>query len=214
MTKNFRKTRNIQRDLKSSDSEDDKRKVVGEKEKKWSLIKKLCQKIKDKLKINDFSEVNATYQELMKEIDRSKNLIEKDGYPSFYMKLIIQLIDHTNTFEGKSKLNVVNGKEFTKLKQKMKKVEKDFEEELEKFKNKKEESEKEEEKETEKPKKIKKPSFDAPDGDPEDDGDDDDEEEEKSKVSEIESDSEEDDKSPLDSTDPMIRRKYWMKKKP
>lgn len=41
--------------LESSDSENDKRKVVGEKEKKWSSIKKLCQRIKDKLKIHDFS---------------------------------------------------------------------------------------------------------------------------------------------------------------
>ena len=41
--------------LASSDSEDDKRKVVSEKDKKWNIIKKLCQRIKDKLKINDFS---------------------------------------------------------------------------------------------------------------------------------------------------------------
>ena len=129
INKNLRKTKNIQRDLESSDSED-KRKVLGEKEKKWAIIRKLCQKIKDKLKINDFSEVNANHQELMKEIERSKNLIEKDGYPSVYIKLVIQLIEFTTTFEGKSKLNVINGKEFTKLKQKMKKYEKDFEEEI------------------------------------------------------------------------------------
>lgn len=120
INKNLRKTKNVQRDLESSDS-DEKRKVVGEKEKKWMSMKKLCQKIKDKLRIDDYSQVNNNYQELTKELDRSKNLIEKEGYPSFYMKLVIQLIEHVNTFEGKSKLNVINGKEFTKLKQRMKK---------------------------------------------------------------------------------------------
>lgn len=66
--------------------------------------------IKDKLKINDFSEVFSAYQEVVKEIERSKNIINKEGYPSFYMKTIIKLIDDVKNFTGKSELNKINGK--------------------------------------------------------------------------------------------------------
>lgn len=51
------------------------------------------------------------------------------------MKTMILLIDTVNNFEGKKDLNAINGKEFAKLKQKLKKYEKDFEGEIEKFRN-------------------------------------------------------------------------------
>ena len=134
INKNQRQVRNLARDMSSSESDDDKRKVVGEKEKKWTIMRKLCQKIKDKLKINDFIEIFNLYQELLKEVDKAKKIISTEGYPSFYMKTIINLIEVVNTFEGKKTLNVVNSRSFTTLKQKLKKHEKEFEEEIEKFK--------------------------------------------------------------------------------
>jgi hypothetical protein len=64
---------------------------------------------------------------LLKEIDKAKKLLDQEPhYPSFLMNGLIGLIQFTNDFKEKDKLNVLNAKALATLKQKLRKFEKEF----------------------------------------------------------------------------------------
>lgn len=183
--KEMNRIRNVAREL-GSDSEEEKRVVRTEKDKKWLAMRTICNKIKDKMRIDDFTELLNQFLALLKEMEKSKKLLDQEPtYPSFLMNALLNLLRMTNEYTNKAKLNVLNAKALNTLKQKLRKFEKDFAKEIEKF-NAKPQEEKEESSSEE--------EFDS-------DEQNEDEEEE------------EDDTSPLDSDDPMVRRKYWLKKK-
>ena len=105
-----------------------------ENEKKWETFKKICKNIKSKSNTNDFTEVLNQFQELVKEIEKSDKLLKQDGYPRFLLSTIIELIEFVTGFTKKKELNVTNGKNYSKLKDRLKKFEKEITVELEKFK--------------------------------------------------------------------------------
>lgn len=92
------KIRNIAAELVSGGKRDDEggRKVLNEKDKKWEIMRTLSQKIKEKIKINDFVELLQLFQALQKELDKSIKIFEAEGYPSFLAKGVLSLIDHAN----------------------------------------------------------------------------------------------------------------------
>lgn len=113
-------------------------------------MRTICNKIKDKMRINDFIELLNQFQALLKEIEKSKKLLDQEPtYPSFLMNGLLNLLKLVNEFKDKDKLNVLNAKALNTLKQKIRKFEKEFAKEIEKFnaipKEEKEESSEEEE---------------------------------------------------------------------
>jgi excinuclease UvrABC helicase subunit UvrB len=70
-----------------------KRVVRTEKEKKWNIIKDLSNKINGALNNQDFEKVWAVLQDMLKEVEKSSKLIEKEGYPSFFLKCLKRVND-------------------------------------------------------------------------------------------------------------------------
>lgn len=143
------KIRNMAREI-GSDSEEEKRVVRTEKDKKWTAMRTICNKIKDKMRIEDFIELLNQFLALLKEIEKSKKLLEQEPtYPSFLMNALLNLLRLVTEYKDKEKLNVLNAKALNTLKQKMRKFEKEYAKEIEKFnaipKEEKEESSSEEE---------------------------------------------------------------------
>lgn len=70
-----------------------KRVVRTEKEKKWSAIKDLTVKIGTALNNEDFEKVWELLQELLKEKEKAVKLIDKEGYPSFFLRCLKRVKD-------------------------------------------------------------------------------------------------------------------------
>lgn len=93
-----------------------------------------CNKIKDKMRIDDFTQLLELFMSLLKDIEKSKKLLDQEpAYPSFLMNSLLNLQRLVNEYKDKGKLNVLNAKALATLKQKMKKFEKEYAKEIEKF---------------------------------------------------------------------------------
>ena len=86
-------------------------------------MKEVIEKINKKMNINDFVSLLQHYEELNKEFDKSKKILEKEGIPRFYIRVLVQIENCVTNFsaEDKKKLNQNNNKSFNTLKQKIKK---------------------------------------------------------------------------------------------
>lgn len=71
----------------------EKRVVRTEKDKKWNLIKDYTNKINVALNNQDFEKVWSLLQDLLKEVEKSSKLIEKEGYPSFFLRCLKRVND-------------------------------------------------------------------------------------------------------------------------
>jgi translation initiation factor 3 subunit C len=123
---------------------------------------------------------------LLKEVEKIAKLIEKEGYPHLFLRCLKKIKDEIAEVDGnaevKKKMKKHSNSAFSTMKQKFKKIYPDFEAAIEAELAKGEEESEESEEEV--------------DEDDEDDSEED----------------EEDDKALLSSPDPMVRRKYWLKR--
>jgi translation initiation factor 3 subunit C len=162
----------------------EKRVVRTEKDKKWNIFKDFTNKINNGLNNQDFEKVWNVLQDLLREIEKSAKLIEKEGYPSFFLRCLKRVHDEITEFnknaEARKKMKKHSSIAFNTMNQKMKKIYPDYEEQINQLLEKGEEEEEESEIEEE---------------------------------SSSESSSDEDDITLLESPDPMVRRRYWLKKK-
>ena len=98
----------------------------SEKDKKWNLIKEMAGRINKALNIRDFEKVWAELQKLLKEIEGASKLIEKEGYPSSFLKILKRVheeIEELNTdSEEKKKLKKHAATAFNTMRQKLKKI--------------------------------------------------------------------------------------------
>lgn len=162
----------------------EKRVVRTEKDKKWNLIKDITAKITSALNNQDFEKVWNQLQELLKEIEKAQKIIDKEGYPPLFLRCLKKINDEINEFN-----------ENAEAKKKMKKHSATA------FNTMKQ--------------KLKKiyPEFEQSINDLLAKGEEESEEEsEEIEESSDEESDEEDDKRLLESSDPMVRRKYWLKK--
>lgn len=91
------KVRNILAyDLESESEEEEKRVVRSEKEKRYGKLKEIIRKIQDKININDFFSISDLFEELNKELEKSKKVIAKEGIPKFYIKICFMLENLVN----------------------------------------------------------------------------------------------------------------------
>ena len=118
-----------------SSDEDEKRVVKSEKDKRFEAIREIIDKIKDKMKIKDFSAIHDLFDELNKQVEKAKKVIEKEGVPLFYIRICWVLENMLNNVSSEEKKNLksANNKAYNTLKHKVKKNNKQYETQLENF---------------------------------------------------------------------------------
>uniref|UniRef100_A0AAX7UUL9 Eukaryotic translation initiation factor 3 subunit C n=1 Tax=Astatotilapia calliptera TaxID=8154 RepID=A0AAX7UUL9_ASTCA len=139
--------------LLSDDEEDTKRVVRSAKDKRFEELTNLIKTIRNAMKIRDMSKCLEEFEQLCRAFLKSKNIVDKEGVPPFYIRLLADLEDYLNQLwedkEGKKKMNKNNAKALSTLRQKIRKYNRDFESEIAAYKENPQESADEEEEEKE-----------------------------------------------------------------
>ncbi|XP_058477675.1 eukaryotic translation initiation factor 3 subunit C [Solea solea] len=140
--------------LLSDDEEDTKRVVRSAKDKRFEELTNLIKTIRNAMKIRDMAKCLEEFEQLCRAFIKSKNIVDKEGVPAFYIRLLADLEDYLNQLwedkEGKKKMNKNNAKALSTLRQKIRKYNRDYETEIAAYKeNPQESADEEEEKEPE-----------------------------------------------------------------
>ncbi|XP_051522513.1 eukaryotic translation initiation factor 3 subunit C isoform X2 [Myxocyprinus asiaticus] len=135
--------------LLSDDEEDTKRVVRSAKDKRFEELTNLIKTIRNAMKIRDMSKCLEEFEQLCRAFLKSKTIVDKEGVPPFYIRLLADLEDYLNQLwedkEGKKKMNKNNAKALSTLRQKIRKYNRDFETEIASYKENPEQSAEEEE---------------------------------------------------------------------
>lgn len=118
----------------SDDEDDTKRVVKSAKDKRFDILQTTIKSMRNSMKINDIAKIQTEYENLSKEYDKAKNVVEKEGIPNFYIKCLADLEDYIQVqwedTDGRKKLSKLNAKALASLRQKLKKYNRDFEEKI------------------------------------------------------------------------------------
>uniref|UniRef100_A0A3Q3QHF1 Eukaryotic translation initiation factor 3 subunit C n=1 Tax=Monopterus albus TaxID=43700 RepID=A0A3Q3QHF1_MONAL len=124
--------------LLSDDEEDTKRIVRSAKDKRFEELTNLIKTIRNAMKIRDMAKCLEEFEQLCRAFLKSKNIVDKEGVPSFYIRLLADLEDYLNQLwddkEGKKKMNKNNAKALSTLRQKIRKYNRDYEAEIATYK--------------------------------------------------------------------------------
>ncbi|XP_051530931.1 eukaryotic translation initiation factor 3 subunit C-like isoform X1 [Myxocyprinus asiaticus] len=135
--------------LLSDDEEDTKRVVRSAKDKRFEELTNLIKTIRNAMKIRDMSKCLEEFEQLCRAFLKSKTIVDKEGVPQFYIRLLADLEEYVNQLwedkEGKKKMNKNNAKALSTLRQKIRKYNRDFEAEIASYKENPEQSADEEE---------------------------------------------------------------------
>jgi len=115
-----------------SDDEDDQKRVVrSAKDKRFEVLQTAIKNMRNSMKIHDIAKVLTEYENLTKGYEKAKTVVEKEGIPNFYIKILSDLEDYIQTqwedTDGRKKLSKLNAKALATLRQKLKKYNRDFE---------------------------------------------------------------------------------------
>uniref|UniRef100_A0A8C1GXW5 Eukaryotic translation initiation factor 3 subunit C n=1 Tax=Cyprinus carpio TaxID=7962 RepID=A0A8C1GXW5_CYPCA len=98
----------------------------------------LIKTIRNAMKIRDMAKCLEEFEQLCRAFLKSKTIMDKEGVPQFYIRLLADLEDYLNQLwedkEGKKKMNKNNAKALSTLRQKIRKYNKDFETEIASYK--------------------------------------------------------------------------------
>ncbi|CAF0924536.1 unnamed protein product [Rotaria sordida] len=122
-TKSFVKSYIINND-DDDDTENVKRIVRSEKDKRYEEIEENIKKIKQVIRIRDIKQVYECFENLIKVYDKARRVIEKEQIiPRFYIKILVQLEDFVNEcWNNKdwcNKFNKTNSNNLKILRQKL-----------------------------------------------------------------------------------------------
>uniref|UniRef100_A0A7N6FKY5 Eukaryotic translation initiation factor 3 subunit C n=1 Tax=Anabas testudineus TaxID=64144 RepID=A0A7N6FKY5_ANATE len=124
--------------LLSDDEEDTKRVVRSAKDKRFEELTNFIKTIRNAMKIRDMAKCLEEFEQLCRAFLKSKNIVDKEGVPSFYIRLLADLEDYLNQLwedkEGKKKMNKNNAKALSTLRQKIRKYNRDYESEIAAYK--------------------------------------------------------------------------------
>jgi translation initiation factor 3 subunit C len=67
--------------------------VKSEKDRTWDNIFERVVKIRSAMKINDWTQIHNEFEEVNKQIDKSKMLVLKHGLPAFYVRMMAEVAD-------------------------------------------------------------------------------------------------------------------------
>ncbi|KAJ8668116.1 hypothetical protein QAD02_009779 [Eretmocerus hayati] len=124
----------------SEDEEDTKRVVRSTKEKRYGEITNIIKLIRNYKKIKDMSCMLSSFEDLMKAYQKALPVVSKEENgqtPRFYVRCLVEMEDFINEVwedrEGRKNMSKNNSKSLTSLRQKLRKYNKDFEEDIAKF---------------------------------------------------------------------------------
>uniref|UniRef100_A0A6Q2YWB5 Eukaryotic translation initiation factor 3 subunit C n=1 Tax=Esox lucius TaxID=8010 RepID=A0A6Q2YWB5_ESOLU len=124
--------------LLSDDEEDTKRVVRSAKDKRFEELTNLIKTIRNAMKIRDMSKCLEEFEQLCRAFLKSKTIVDKEGVPPFYIRILADLEDYLNQLwedkEGKKKMNKNNAKALSTLRQKIRKYNRDYETEIASYK--------------------------------------------------------------------------------
>lgn len=100
---NQKKKNYIVNDMYSDSEEEEKRVIKTEKQKRWGKLKEIKQSISQKMKINDFNALYTEFENLTKEFEKSKRVVEKEGIPTFYISTLFVMLTFLNNFPNEEK---------------------------------------------------------------------------------------------------------------
>ncbi|XP_053551013.1 eukaryotic translation initiation factor 3 subunit C-like protein [Bombina bombina] len=130
--------------LLSDDEEDTKRVVRSAKDKRFEELTNIIKTIRNAMKIRDMSKCLEEFELLVKAYLKAKNIVDKEGVPRFYIRVLSDLDDYLTELwedkEGKKKMNKNNAKALSTLRQKLRKYNRDFEASITAYKQNPEES--------------------------------------------------------------------------
>ncbi|KAG8546022.1 hypothetical protein GDO81_019893 [Engystomops pustulosus] len=130
--------------LLSDEEEDTKRVVRSAKDKRFEELTNIIKTIRNAMKIRDMTKCLEEFEQLGKAYIKAKNIVDKEGTPRFYIRLLSDLEDYLNELwedkEGKKKMNKNNAKALSTLRQKLRKYNRDFEAPITAYKQNPEES--------------------------------------------------------------------------
>ena len=118
----------------SDDDDDSKRVVRSARDKKWDNLAQTADSLKNHIKINDWNAVTADFDSLNKQLEKAKQIVAKEGVPTFYFSALIALEDAVaKALSDKAavkKLSSTNAKSLNGMKQKLRKHCKQYEDDL------------------------------------------------------------------------------------
>ncbi|XP_017794023.1 PREDICTED: eukaryotic translation initiation factor 3 subunit C isoform X2 [Habropoda laboriosa] len=142
----------------SDEEEETKRVVRSTKEKRYEEIANLIKLIRNYKKIKDMSSMLSSFEDLMRAYQKALTVIAKEEggqTPRFYIRCLVEMEDFINEVwedrEGRKSMSKNNSKSLTSLRQKLRKYNKDFEEDIAKFRENPDQDDDEEE---EKPEEV------------------------------------------------------------
>ena len=81
----------MQGDADSDDDDDGKRVVRSHKDKRWEQMTETITKMKNSMKNNDWNAVTEDFASLHKLLEKAKQIVAKEGVPTFYFKALLSL---------------------------------------------------------------------------------------------------------------------------
>ncbi|XP_015592018.1 eukaryotic translation initiation factor 3 subunit C [Cephus cinctus] len=140
----------------SDEEEETKRVVRSTKEKRYEEITNLIKLIRNYKKIKDMSSMLSSFEDLMRAYQKALPVIAKEENgqtPRFYLRCLVEMEDFINEVwedrEGRKNLSKNNSKSLTSLRQKLRKYNKEFDEDIAKFRENPEQDDDEEEEKAE-----------------------------------------------------------------
>uniref|UniRef100_A0A1B6E4Z8 Eukaryotic translation initiation factor 3 subunit C n=1 Tax=Clastoptera arizonana TaxID=38151 RepID=A0A1B6E4Z8_9HEMI len=124
----------------SDEEEDTKRVVRSAKEKRYEDLTNIIKQLRNYKKIKDMSSMLTSFEELTRAYTKALPVINKEENgitPHFYLRCLVEMEDFINEVwedrEGRKNMSKNNSKSLGPLRQKLRKYNKDFEEEISKF---------------------------------------------------------------------------------
>lgn len=213
----------------SSDSEEEKRIVRTEKDKRYAEMMSTINNLKNYMKINDWSKISPAFDLLRSNLDK----VLKFGMPRFYLKMCLEIADRCKEQKKAkdAKMSTLNAKALNAMNQKVKKWEEHFKTYITDYKNNPIQSDEDDTKDDKaksksKPKPAKKPEKSS-DKESESDDDESSDDGKKKTVSEKKKESDEDDEDEdseewdedddeeeeieIENNKDMFKRSFWVK---
>lgn len=105
---------------------------------RFEELTNLIRTIRNAMKIRDVTKCLEEFELLGKAYGKAKSIVDKEGVPRFYIRILADLEDYLNELwedkEGKKKMNKNNAKALSTLRQKIRKYNRDFESHITNYK--------------------------------------------------------------------------------
>lgn len=121
----------------SDDEEDTKRVVRSARDKRFDEMKDIIRLLKNHKKIKDMSNVLNDFEILIKAFEKAKKIVDAEGIPSFYIRCLMELEDFVTECwddkEGRKQMSKNNARGLTTLRQRLRRHNRDYENEIKKY---------------------------------------------------------------------------------